>query len=203
MVVLDDENLRDRGLLLRRWGRRSEVQLYGTRTGERDFWEEVDGIRYDNMFIFDELGWNFEPSELSAAFGEVQLRKLPQNLAARQRNFARLSAGFAQWPEAFELPRTLDGLDTAWHMFPLLIRDDGLVTEGSFTNIFAQKNGRLVTPPLRLGLLSGVLRRALIEEGKVEEGELRVADLAGGFFIGNATRGLMAAQLIQSEPEDS
>src|SRR5947207_19833 len=45
MVVLDDQNLRDRGLLLRRWGRRSEVQLYGTRTGERDFWEEVDGIR--------------------------------------------------------------------------------------------------------------------------------------------------------------
>ena len=56
MVLLDDEDLRDRGLLLRRWGRRSEVQLYGTRQGERDFWEDLDGIRYDNMFIFDELG---------------------------------------------------------------------------------------------------------------------------------------------------
>ena len=25
---------------------------------------ELDGIEYDNLFIFDELGWNFEPSEL-------------------------------------------------------------------------------------------------------------------------------------------
>ena len=37
----------------------------------------VDGIEYDNLFIFDEVGWNFEPSEISAAFGLVQLRKLP------------------------------------------------------------------------------------------------------------------------------
>ena len=81
----------------------------------------------------------------------------------------------------------------------LLIRDDGLLTEGSFTNIFAEKGGKLITPPLRLGLLPGILRRALIEEGKAQEGELRVADLAGGFYIGNATRGLMAAQLVQSE----
>ena len=38
-------------------------------------------IEYDNLFIFDEIGWNFEPSELSAAFGLVQLDKLPEILA--------------------------------------------------------------------------------------------------------------------------
>jgi CDP-6-deoxy-D-xylo-4-hexulose-3-dehydrase len=125
MVCVDDPDLADRALLLRRWGRRSEVQLYGSTKGvDRRFFSEIDGeLEYDNLFIFDEVGWNFEPSELSAAFGEVQLRKLPQNLAARQRNFARLSEGFAQWPDAFELPRTLEGLDTAWHMFPLLLAD--------------------------------------------------------------------------------
>src|SRR3954447_22325370 len=87
MVALDDDELRDRALLLRRWGRRSEVQLYGSRKGERDYWEEVDGIRYDNMFIFDELGWNFEPSELGAAFGLEQLKKLSKNYERRQRNY--------------------------------------------------------------------------------------------------------------------
>jgi len=134
MVCVDDPDLADRALLLRRWGRRSEVQLYGSAKGvDRRFFSEIDGdLEYDNLFIFDEVGWNFEPSELSAAFGEVQLAKLPVNLAARKRNFARLSEGFARHPEEFELPRQLDGLDTAWHMFPLLIRPESGIRRRDF-----------------------------------------------------------------------
>ena len=124
MVCVDDDELADRCLLLRRWGRRSEVQLFGSRKGDKRFFSDVDGLEYDNLFVFDEVGWNFEPSELSAAFGLVQLRKLPQNLARRKRNFARLSDHFATRADLFELPRTLGGLDTAWHMFPFLIRPE-------------------------------------------------------------------------------
>ncbi len=89
MVCFDDDALADRALLLRRWGRRSEVQLFGSKKGvERRFFSTIDGdLEYDNLFIFDEVGWNFEPSELSAAFGLVQLDKLAENLARRQRNF--------------------------------------------------------------------------------------------------------------------
>ena len=54
---------------------------------------------------------------------------------------------------------------------------------------------RLLTPPAGLGLLPGVLRRQLIEEGRAEEAELRLDDLTDGFFIGNALRGLMPARL--------
>ena len=134
MVCLDDPDLVDRALLLRRWGRRSEVQLFGSGrgSGARFFSAIDDDLTYDNLFIFDEVGWNFEPSELSAAFGEVQLRKLPQNLARRQRNFARLREGFARHPDVFELPRTLEGLDTAWHMFPLLIRPESGIRRADF-----------------------------------------------------------------------
>ena len=106
MVLLDDDELVDRCLLLRRWGRRSEPQFYGSKKGDKRFFTEVDGIEYDNLFIFDEVGWNFEPSEISAAFGVVQLRKLPRNLARRQRNFDLLSAFFATYPDVFVLPRT-------------------------------------------------------------------------------------------------
>ena len=77
MVLLDDDDLIDRCVLLRRWGRRSETQFYGSKKGDKRFFTEVDGIEYDNLFIFDEVGWNFEPCEISAAFGVVQLRKLP------------------------------------------------------------------------------------------------------------------------------
>ena len=77
----------------------------------------------------------------------------------------------------------------------LFVRDDGLVTEGSFTNLFVERGGKLLTPAASLGLLHGVLRRKLLDEGRAEEAELTLDDLAGGFFIGNATRGLIPARL--------
>ena len=130
MVCVDDEALADRCLLLRRWGRRSEVQLFGSQKGNRQFFSDLDGLEYDNLFIFDELGWNFEPSELSAAFGVVQMRKLPTNLARRKRNFELLTARLSAHPELFVLPRTTPGVDTAWHMYPILIRPESGIRRG-------------------------------------------------------------------------
>ncbi|MEY4270044.1 MAG: hypothetical protein RLZZ58_1260 [Pseudomonadota bacterium] len=74
--------------------------------------------------------------------------------------------------------------------------EQGFVTEGSFTNIFVERGGRLLTPPLEQGLLAGVLRAELIEQGRAVESHLRIADLADGFFLGNALRGLIPARLI-------
>ena len=126
MLCVDDDQLADRALLLRRWGRRSEVQLFGSRKGTGDrFFSTIDGdLEYDNLFIFDELGWNFEPSELAAAFGLVQLDKLADNLARRRRTFELTSTAVARWPHLFTLPRLTEGVDTGWHMFPVLINPD-------------------------------------------------------------------------------
>src|SRR3954466_2995535 len=56
MVCFDDDELADKALLFRRWGRRSEVQLFGSRKGrEQRFFSTIDdGLEYDNLFIFDE-----------------------------------------------------------------------------------------------------------------------------------------------------
>jgi CDP-6-deoxy-D-xylo-4-hexulose-3-dehydrase len=134
MVCLDDDDLADKCLMLRRWGRRSEVQLFGTRkSSDSRFFSSIDGdLEYDNLFIFDAVGWNFEPSELAAAFGLVQLEKLPENLVTRKRNFARLSEHFSQRPDVFVLPRTGVELDTAWHMFPVLIQPESGVRRSEF-----------------------------------------------------------------------
>ena len=79
----------------------------------------------------------------------------------------------------------------------LLVDKEGFLTEGSFTHIFVERGGRLLTPPLSRGLLPGVLRARLIEEGEAEEADLTPTDLASGFYIGNAMRGLMRAVLCQ------
>jgi CDP-6-deoxy-D-xylo-4-hexulose-3-dehydrase len=124
MVCLDDEALRDRGLLLRRWGRRSELHFFGSKKRDRNFWEDLDGIPYDNQFIFDELAWNFEPSEMGAAFGLEQLKKLPSNFARRTRNFALYTEYLSQHTDQFVLPQVTYGVETAWLCYPLTIRPD-------------------------------------------------------------------------------
>ena len=79
----------------------------------------------------------------------------------------------------------------------LFVREDGLITEGSYTNLFVSRGGKLLTPPASLGLLPGILRGELLDGGRAEEAELRLADLAEGFFIGNALRGLMPGRIIE------
>ncbi len=123
MLLLDDDSARDRALMLRRWGRRSEVQFFGTKKGERDFWEDLDGIRYDNQFIFDELAWNFEPSEMGAAFGLEQLKKLDANLARRRRTFDAYTDFFAAHSDRLHVPRQPADLETAWLGYPLIISE--------------------------------------------------------------------------------
>jgi CDP-6-deoxy-D-xylo-4-hexulose-3-dehydrase len=166
MICLDDPDLVDRCLLLRRWGRRSETQTYGSQKGvDRRFFSSIDGdIEYDNLFIFDEVGWNFEPSELSAAFGIVQLDKLPDNLARRKHNFDRLMGLFGRRPDVFVLPRTSADADTAWHMFPVLIRPEAGVARAEFQQ-HMERNGvdtRMVWTgnALRQPAFKGIAHRA-------------------------------------------
>ncbi len=81
--------------------------------------------------------------------------------------------------------------------FEVLLEDSaGRLTEGSFTSLFVERGGTLLTPAASLGLLPGVLRAALIAEGRAQEAVLTRADLTQGFFIGNAARGLIAARLV-------
>jgi CDP-6-deoxy-D-xylo-4-hexulose-3-dehydrase len=140
MLCVDDAELADRALLLRRWGRRSETKFFGSQKGTRNFFSDLDGLPYDDLFIFDEVGWNFEPSEISAAFGCVQMKKLPANLERRRRNFDRLYEALARRPECFVLPRTTPGIETGWHMFPFLIRPESGIDRSRFQQ-HMERNG--------------------------------------------------------------
>jgi para-aminobenzoate synthetase/4-amino-4-deoxychorismate lyase len=88
--------------------------------------------------------------------------------------------------------------DDARQGFETVFEVDGQLTEGSFTNLFVERDGLLLTPPLSAGLLPGILRAELIESGRAVEATLTRADLTHGFFVGNALRGLIPATLGQS-----
>lgn len=81
----------------------------------------------------------------------------------------------------------------------LFLNTRGELTEGSFTNIFLERDGVLLTPPLACGLLPGVLRAELLDEGRAREAVLCPDDLKSGrLFVGNSLRGLMPAELIEN-----
>ena len=83
--------------------------------------------------------------------------------------------------------------------FEVILEDsEGYLTEGSFTNLFVERGGQLLTPRLTRGLLPGVLRAEMIDSGKAVEADLTIADLDGTFWIGNASRGLLRAILQQA-----
>ncbi len=77
----------------------------------------------------------------------------------------------------------------------LFLNERGEVVEGSRTTLFVERAGTLLTPPLAAGALDGVLRQALIAEGRCREAVLLPDDLSGGFYLGNSLRGLIAADL--------
>jgi len=82
----------------------------------------------------------------------------------------------------------------------VFLNERGEVTEGSRTNLFVERDGVLLTPPLRSGLLDGTLRRDMIENPSltVEERVLTLTDLdtAERIYLGNSVRGLMQARRL-------
>ena len=80
----------------------------------------------------------------------------------------------------------------------LFVNERGELTEGSYSSIFVERGGALLTPPLSCGLLDGTLRRELLEghEHRVEERVLYPADLetADAIWLGNSVRGMQRAQ---------
>ena len=69
----------------------------------------------------------------------------------------------------------------------------GELTEGARSNIFIQRDGALLTPPLEAGVLDGRLRAELVANGQACEAALTLRDLAGEVWFGNSLRGLIPA----------
>lgn len=82
----------------------------------------------------------------------------------------------------------------------ILLNERGEVCEGTITNVFVERDGILLTPPLECGVLPGVLRASLLAQGRAVEGRLTPDDLRGNkVFCGNALRGLIPARLVEPD----
>lgn len=90
----------------------------------------------------------------------------------------------------------LKGLDGDPQLFDVVfLNERGEVAEGARSNVFVERDGVLLTPPLSSGALPGVMRAALLASGQAREALLYPGDLADGFWLGNALRGLVQVSL--------
>jgi CDP-6-deoxy-D-xylo-4-hexulose-3-dehydrase len=126
MVFFDDEAYLDRCLSLRAWGRSSEKWMFGTRARSSDgrFLEDVDGVEYDALFIFEENAYGFIPNECGAAFGIEQMNKIDRLWKLREERFRWHSEFLAEHPDVFIAPTILPDTETTWLCYPIQLRPE-------------------------------------------------------------------------------
>ena len=139
MVCFNDKKIYEKAKLLRGWGRSSAVFNESEGIGKR-FNTKVDGIPYDGKYIFSDIGYNFLPSEISAAFALEQLKKLPKNINKRVFNFDILKKYFSKYSDLFDLPKQNKRLKTPWLAYPLLIKEKSKIKRQKL-QIFLEKRG--------------------------------------------------------------
>ena len=182
MACFNDKKTYERAKLLRGWGRSSAI--FNESEGiKKRFSTKVDGIPYDGKYIFSDIGYNFLPSEISAAFALEQLKKLSKNLKKRNNNFTNLKNFFSNFPKFFELPVQQKGLTTAWLAYPIIIKDKSKLNRQKL-QIFLEKKG-IQTRTIFTG---NILRQPIMKKRsykKVKNAELNSNNImSNGLLIG-------------------
>jgi CDP-4-dehydro-6-deoxyglucose reductase, E1 len=139
VVCFNDRELYNKAKLLRGWGRSSAI-LQESESSKDRFNTKLKGIDYDAKYIFQDFGYNFIPSEISAAFGLEQLKKLKVNLYKRQYNFKFIKDFIKKYlNDYFFTPEELNNVKTGWLAFPLLIKNTAKINRKEL-QVFLEKN---------------------------------------------------------------
>ena len=140
MVCFNDKSKYTKAKLLRSWGRSSSLFDEKSEKIENRFNIKLDGILYDKKFVFEKIGHNLEPSELGAAFGLVQLKKLKENLKKRENNFKSHSKFLKKYEKFFILPKQLPGSRSGWLAYPVTITNKAPFSRTQMQIFLEKKN---------------------------------------------------------------
>jgi CDP-6-deoxy-D-xylo-4-hexulose-3-dehydrase len=127
---------------------------------------------YDHKYVYSHIGFNLKLTDMQAAIGLAQLDKLDGFVAARRRNFARLTEGLRDLDEVFLLPEPTPNSEPSWFGFPLAVRPEAPIDRNE---VIGALEGRGIATRLLFG--GNLLRQPAyrdIEHRVV--GELRNAD---------------------------
>ena len=176
-LALNDYNILKKSKLLRSWGRSSSLFDEKSESIENRFNVNLDGIEYDAKFVFEEIGYNLEGSEIGAAFGLIQLKSLKNNIAIRQKNFKIQSDFFNLHKEFFDTPLQYNNHNSAWLAFPILIKKDAPFTRKEFQIYLEKENiqtrvvftGNILRQPMMKGVKYKSIKDNLINSDSIME----------------------------------
>ena len=180
MACFNDKKLYEEAKILRGWGR-SSATFNESEDIKRRFSAKVSGIPYDGKYIFLRMGYNFLPSEISAAFGLQQLKKLNNTINIRTKNFKYLKSFFSKFQEFVNLPITNLNARTAWLAFALTIKKNKKFNRRDMQIYFEKNNiqtrtiftGNILRQPIMKNLkYKSIKNSSLISDYVMENGIL-------------------------------
>ena len=83
---------------------------------------------YDHKYIYSHIGYNLKVTDMQAAIGVAQLKKLPSFIEARHKNWQYLYDGLKDLEDYFILPKAASNSEPSWFGFALAVREDAPFT---------------------------------------------------------------------------
>ncbi len=148
MLVLNSKKQYDKGKIIRSWGRLSSTIKQSENIRKR-LNIKLSGIDYDRKFVFSEMGYNFEPSEIGAAFGLEQLKKFKKFSKKRNENYFHHYKFFNTLNNFFFVPTILDKVFTNFLAYPIIIKNSKKVNRKKL-QIYLEKHS-IQTRPIFTG----------------------------------------------------
>ncbi len=148
MFLTNNKNYYNKAKVLRSWGRMSSLVKDSENINKR-LGIKLKGIEYDRKFIFSEIGYNFEPSEISASFGLIQLKKLSLFNKIRNKNFISHVNFFNTYNEFFINPVVEKKIKTNFLAYPLILKKNKLFSRKEL-QIYLE-NKKIQTRPIFSG----------------------------------------------------
>ena len=123
MFLTNNKNFFNKAKVLRSWGRMSTLIKDSENINKR-LGIKLKGFDYDRKFVFSEAGYNFEPSEIGASFGLVQLKKFKNFNALRNRNFNLHYNFFKKLNDYFIVPKIEKSVKTNFLAYPIILKNN-------------------------------------------------------------------------------
>ena len=144
MFLTNNKDFFSRAKVLRSWGRMSTV-IKDSENINRRLNIKLKGFDYDKKFIFSEVGYNFEPSEIGASFGLVQLKKFKHFSNVRNRNFKLHYDFFKKLKNYFIVPKIEKNVKTNFLAYPVILKNNVNFSRKKF-QIYLERNNIQTRP---------------------------------------------------------
>jgi len=139
MIFTDDEVIARAVTSFRDWGRDCYCHGGENNTCGKRFSGQYGTLPkgYDHKYVYSHIGYNLKVTDMQAAIGVEQMKKLPQFVQRRKENFRAWIAGFQKWNNKFVLPHATKGADPSWFAFPVTVKAGAGFTRTELTDYLA------------------------------------------------------------------